>query len=148
VANGLLAGRPLSIAIDAAIDRWMGWNTNRRIEREIGIPRGLPHLTGWVTHFEITGRSGGVTAERRVVMEDWSGLTPAEIRARVAAAREPALRKFLANYGATLLPGETLEQAVRRVQLDIAGAIRRAAETALPNETFEQSMNRVLSRTN
>ena len=81
-------------------------------------------------------------------MEDWAGLTPKEIRARVAAAREPALRKFLTNYGATVLPGETLEQAVRRVQLLIFGVIRHAAETALPNETFEKSMNRVLSRRN
>ena len=79
-------------------------------------------------------------------MDDWIGLTPAEVRARVAAAREPALRKFLADYGATVLPGETLEQAVRRVQMAIFGVIRHAAETALPNETFEQSMNRVLSR--
>lgn len=79
-------------------------------------------------------------------MEDWTGLTPAQIRARVAAAREPALRKFLANCGATVLAGETLEQAAKRVQLVIAAVIRRAAETALPNETFEQSMNRVLSR--
>jgi hypothetical protein len=78
-------------------------------------------------------------------VEDWSGLTPAEIRARIAAAREPALRKFLANYGAEVLPGETLEQAVRRVQLAIFGVIRHAAETALPNETFQQSMDRVLS---
>ncbi len=79
-------------------------------------------------------------------MEDWSGLTPAEIRARVAAAREPALRKFLANCGATVLPGETLEPAVRRVQLVIFGVIRHAAETARPNESFQQSMDRVLSR--
>lgn len=78
-------------------------------------------------------------------MEDWSGLTPPEIRARVAAAREPALRKFLANCGAEILPGETLEQAVRRVQLVVFGAIRRAAETARPNESFQQSMDRVLS---
>ncbi len=79
-------------------------------------------------------------------MEDWTGLSPAEIRARVAAAREPALRKFLANYGADILPGETLEQAVTRVQIVIFGVIRHAAETALPNETFQQSMDRVLSR--
>ena len=79
-------------------------------------------------------------------MEDWSGLTPTEIRTRVAAAREPALRKFLANCGAEILPGETLEQAVRRAQLVIFGVIRHAAETALPNESFQQSMDRVLSR--
>ena len=64
------------------------------------------------------------------------------------AAREPALRKFLANCGAEILPGETLEQAVRRVQLVIFGVIRHAAETALPNESFQQSMDRVLSRRN
>jgi hypothetical protein len=81
-----------------------------------------------------------------MTIEDWSGLSPAEIRARVAAAREPALRKFLANCGADILPGETLEQAVRRAQLVIFGVIRHAAETALPNETFQQSMDRVLSR--
>ncbi|OJU26690.1 MAG: hypothetical protein BGN91_03975 [Nitrobacter sp. 62-13] len=86
--------------------------------------------------------------ERSIVVEDWSGLTPAEIRARVAAAREPALRKFLANCGAQVLPGETLEQAVRRVQAGIFGVIRHAAETALPNETFQQSMDRVLSHRN
>jgi hypothetical protein len=78
-------------------------------------------------------------------MEDWSGLTPAEICARVAAAREPALRKFLANCGATILSGETLEQAVRRVQLVVFGVIRHAAETARPNKSFQQSMDRVLS---
>jgi hypothetical protein len=77
-------------------------------------------------------------------MEDWSGLSPAEIRARVAAEREPALRKLLANCDADVLPGETLEQAVRRVQLLVFGMIRHAAETALPNETFQESMDRVL----
>lgn len=81
-------------------------------------------------------------------MEDRSRLTPAEIRARVAAAREPALRRFLESCGATVLPGETLEQVVRRVQLAVFGVIRHAAETALPNETFEQSVSRVLSRRN
>ncbi len=78
-------------------------------------------------------------------MEDWSALSPAEIRARVAAAREPTLRKFLANCGTEVLPGETLEQAVRRVQLVVFGVIRHAAETARPNESFQQSMDRVLS---
>jgi hypothetical protein len=78
-------------------------------------------------------------------MEDWSGLTPAEIRARVAAAREPTLRKFLANCGTEVLPRETLEEAVRRTQLAIFGVIRHAAETARPNESFQQSMDRVLS---
>lgn len=81
-------------------------------------------------------------------MDDWSGLTATEVRARVAAAREPALRKFLANAGAEVLPGETLEQAVRRVQMAIFDVIRHAANTALPNETFQESMDRVLHRQN
>jgi hypothetical protein len=79
-------------------------------------------------------------------MDDWTGLTAAQVRARVTDAREPALRKFLANAGAEVLPDETLERAVRRVQMTIFDVIRHAAKTALPNETFEQSMNRVLSR--
>jgi hypothetical protein len=79
-------------------------------------------------------------------MDDWTGLSPAEIRARVAAARDPALRRFLANCGASVLRGETLEQAVRRVQLVAFGVIRHAAETAQPGETFQQSMDRVMSR--
>ncbi|MGB6537359.1 MAG: hypothetical protein WBF58_15510 [Xanthobacteraceae bacterium] len=78
-------------------------------------------------------------------MDDWTGLTAAEVRARVAAAREPALRKFLANAGAEVLPDETLEQAVRRVQMTIFDVIRHAAKTALPNETFQEAMDRVLS---
>jgi hypothetical protein len=77
-------------------------------------------------------------------MDDWTGLTAAEVRAGVAAAREPALRKFLANAGAEVLPGETLEQA-GRVQMAIFGVIRHAAKTARPDETFQEAMDRVLS---
>jgi hypothetical protein len=71
-------------------------------------------------------------------MEDWTGLTPAEIRARVGTAREPAMRQFLANFGAEVLPGETLEQAVRRVQLVIAGAVRMRPR---PHSRTEPSSN-------
>ncbi|MBI4968194.1 MAG: hypothetical protein HZC25_08770 [Rhodospirillales bacterium] len=53
VANGLVDGLDLKPAIEAAIERWMGWTISRRTSRETGIPRGLPHLTGFVTHFEI-----------------------------------------------------------------------------------------------
>ena len=31
----------------------MGWTIGRRMERDTGIPRGLPYLTGLVTHMEI-----------------------------------------------------------------------------------------------
>jgi hypothetical protein len=53
VANGLCKGEAIEPAIDAAITRWMGWRIARRTEREDGIPRGLPYLTGWVTHFQL-----------------------------------------------------------------------------------------------
>lgn len=53
VANGLFQGLDLKAAIDAAVDRWMGWTISRRTEREYGIPRGLPYLTGFVTHYGI-----------------------------------------------------------------------------------------------
>lgn len=53
VANWLARGDTLKDAIDAAVARWMGWRTDRRTEREMGIPRGLPYLTGFVTHCEI-----------------------------------------------------------------------------------------------
>lgn len=53
VANGLSDGLNLKGAIDAAVERWMGWTIDRSIGREYGIPRGLPCLTGLVTHYEI-----------------------------------------------------------------------------------------------
>jgi hypothetical protein len=43
----------LEAAIDAAVARWMGWSIGRRTARETGIPRGLPYLTGFATHFGI-----------------------------------------------------------------------------------------------
>ena len=53
VANGLVTGLAIAPAIGSAIQRWMGWTINRRTERETGIPRGLPYLTGFVAHCEI-----------------------------------------------------------------------------------------------
>jgi hypothetical protein len=53
VANGLFTGLDLKAAIEAAVERWMSWTIGRRISRETGIPRALPYLTGFVTHFEI-----------------------------------------------------------------------------------------------
>jgi len=57
VANGLVAGLALKPAIDAGVERWMGWRIDRRTARDTGIPRGLPYLTGFVTHFEIMAES-------------------------------------------------------------------------------------------
>ncbi len=55
VHNGIHAGLDLEAAIGAAITRWMGWTISRNTARETGIPKGLPYLTGFVTHFEIEG---------------------------------------------------------------------------------------------
>jgi hypothetical protein len=53
VSDNLFKGRPLQQAIAAAVERWMTWTIDRRTSRETGIPRGLPYLTGFVTHHEI-----------------------------------------------------------------------------------------------
>lgn len=53
VANGLFAGLGLPAAIDAAVERWMGWSIGKRTEHEYGIPRDLRYLTGWVMNCEI-----------------------------------------------------------------------------------------------
>jgi hypothetical protein len=53
VHNGIHAGLPIAAAIDAAVTRWMGWTISRATSRETGIPKGLPYLMGFVTHFEI-----------------------------------------------------------------------------------------------
>ena len=64
VANGLWKGETLKAAIDAAIARWMGWRIDRKTSRDEGIPRGLPYLTGWVTHFQILDEMAGLIARR------------------------------------------------------------------------------------
>ena len=53
VAGELWKGETLKESIDAAITRWMGWRIDRKTNREIGIPRGLPYLTGFANHFAI-----------------------------------------------------------------------------------------------
>lgn len=59
VHNGLHAGLGLEAAIDAAITRWMAWTISPATSGETGIPKGLPYLTGFVTHFEIAGELTG-----------------------------------------------------------------------------------------
>ena len=53
VSNHLVAGKALASAINAATATWMGWRISVRTAHEIGIPRGLPYLTGYVLHAEI-----------------------------------------------------------------------------------------------
>ena len=54
VQNGLYAGDALADAINAATQRWMGWTIGRSTSKQYGIPKGLPYLTGFVIHCEIT----------------------------------------------------------------------------------------------
>ena len=54
VQNGLFAGATLADAIEQATARWMGWTIGRETSKQYGIPRGLPYLTGFVIHCEVT----------------------------------------------------------------------------------------------
>jgi hypothetical protein len=54
VLNRMHAGDALADAIRAATRQWLGWSIGRRTSRDYGIPRGLPYLTGFVIHCEIT----------------------------------------------------------------------------------------------
>jgi hypothetical protein len=51
VHNGVHDGLGLEPAINAAIKRWMGWTISRATSCEIGIPEGVPYLTGFVLYF-------------------------------------------------------------------------------------------------
>ena len=54
VQNDLYDGASLTDAINAATGRWMGWTIGRQTSKDYGIPRGLPYLTGFVIHCEIS----------------------------------------------------------------------------------------------
>lgn len=53
VLDKLAIGQPIDDAVKSVVDIWMTWSIDRRTEREWGIPRGLPYLTGIVGHLEI-----------------------------------------------------------------------------------------------
>jgi hypothetical protein len=59
VADELGRGLLLDAAVKAAAARWLDWRISRKTERETGIPRGLPYLTGFVAHCEIQAESAG-----------------------------------------------------------------------------------------
>src|SRR5215217_4787657 len=48
VAKAIGNGRDLTAAIDGVVERWMALRITPLIETEIGIPEGLPYLTGFV----------------------------------------------------------------------------------------------------
>ena len=57
VQNGVYRGQLLPDAIKAAAQQWMSWTIGRQTSKQYGIPRGLPYLTGFVIHCEITDES-------------------------------------------------------------------------------------------
>ena len=57
VQNGLFAGATLADAIEQATARWIGWTISLQTSKQYGIPRGLPYLTGFVIHCEVTDES-------------------------------------------------------------------------------------------
>ncbi len=48
VATAIRSGRNLEAAIESVVERWMELRITPLIETEIGIPQGLPYLTGFV----------------------------------------------------------------------------------------------------
>ncbi|MBL0143841.1 MAG: hypothetical protein IPP91_17490 [Betaproteobacteria bacterium] len=54
VLNQMHAGRVPKDAIHAATQQWMSWKIGRHTSKQHGIPRGLPYLTGFVAHCDIS----------------------------------------------------------------------------------------------
>jgi len=57
VHNGVHAGLDLSVAIESAITRWMGWTIDRETARETAMPKGLPYLKGFVLYFSLRAQA-------------------------------------------------------------------------------------------
>ena len=51
--SNLLPGHNMPDAIDHTISHWMSLTINRMTQRKLGIPAGLPYLTGFVQHAAI-----------------------------------------------------------------------------------------------
>lgn len=54
VLNEIFRGHQIQQAIDTAVTRWMGWTIGLQTSKQYGIPKGLPYLTGFVIHCEVT----------------------------------------------------------------------------------------------
>ena len=57
VRNHMLVDKGIEQAIQGAVAPWMGWTINLQTSKQYGIPRGLPLLTGFVIHCEVTEES-------------------------------------------------------------------------------------------
>ena len=53
VQSRMFMGRPLNEAIGDAVTLWMTWTISLQTSKQYGIPRGMPHLIGFVIHCEI-----------------------------------------------------------------------------------------------
>jgi hypothetical protein len=53
VENSLSRGLALHESILAAVTQWERWKITRETMRAMGIPCGLPYLSGFVAHFEV-----------------------------------------------------------------------------------------------
>jgi hypothetical protein len=62
IANGLVDGQTLPVAIEAAVQRWLRWKTDTYIRMQSGIPEGLPYLVGLVGDREIALEQAGASA--------------------------------------------------------------------------------------
>jgi hypothetical protein len=59
VVDVLLSGKDLLTGIERAVERWMHRRIDARIEDEVGIPQGLPYLTGFVCMHAALLETGG-----------------------------------------------------------------------------------------
>jgi len=50
----LYTGATLADAIAQTTQRWMSWTIGRQTAKQYGTPEGLPYLTDFVIHCEIT----------------------------------------------------------------------------------------------
>ena len=54
VCDAMFRGADVASAITETTEQWMGWTISRQTSKEYGIPKGLPYLTGFVIHCEVT----------------------------------------------------------------------------------------------
>jgi hypothetical protein len=59
VVNALIGRLELRAAIDSAVAHWMRQRIDSRIQDELGIPEGLPYLTGFVCMHEALPQVNG-----------------------------------------------------------------------------------------
>jgi hypothetical protein len=64
VCDQAMRRKNMEAAVASAVAQWLSWRITPRIEREHGIPRGLPYLVGYVIH---AGIEADLEDERKCV---------------------------------------------------------------------------------